>query len=257
MRAAVVSLALGALLVVGVGAVNAEVSQKGNLRVAVSAKIMPSKLPRTRTAPIAVTVSSEIKTTDGKQPPQLRSIDLTLNRNGKIDYTGLPVCNFSEIEPATTEEAISSCGRALVGDGTFSAHVALPEQSPFPSKGKIVAFNGKERGKPVIYAHIYGTEPLPQSSVIVFHLKNGGKGATKLVANLPLAGASWGSVTGISLTLQRRFTYRQQQRSYLSAGCPAPGGFPGTTFELAHVLLGFQDGRNLNSTVTRSCTVRN
>ena len=67
MRAAIASLVLGALLAVGVGAVNAEVSQKGNLRVAVSAKIVPQRLPRTKTAPIAVTLSSEIGTTDGKQ----------------------------------------------------------------------------------------------------------------------------------------------------------------------------------------------
>src|ERR1700748_2481509 len=115
MRAAIASLVLGALLAVGVGAVNAEVSQKGNLRVAVSAKIVPQRLPRTKTAPIAVTLSSEIGTTDGKQPPQLRSIDLTLNRHGKIDYTGLPSCEISQIEPATTEEARDSCGPAQVG----------------------------------------------------------------------------------------------------------------------------------------------
>ena len=256
MRTAILSLALAALLAVGVGTVEAEVSQKGNLRVAFTGKIAPHDLPRARKAPIAVTLSGAIETVDGKDPPQLRTISLALNRNGEIDYTGLPVCNLNQIQPATSEEARSSCGGALVGRGTFNAHVALPEQSPFPSKGRVLAFNGRLDGKPVIYAHIYGTRPLPQSFVLTFRLQPGGNGVTRLVANLPRVAAKWGFVSGVSLTLQRSFNYRHQRHSYLSAGCPAPHGFPGGTFDFARVSFGFEDGRSLASHLIRSCAVR-
>ena len=50
--------------------------------------------------------------------------------------------------------------------------------------------------------------------------------------------------------------YRGQRRSYLSATCDAPAGFPGATFPFAHASMTFADGRTLSSTLTRSCKVR-
>lgn len=211
----------------------AEVTQQGTLRVSFEGRIAPHKLPRTGKAPIAVTLGGEIKTTDGQDPPQLRTISLAINRNGKLDYKGLPRCNFHQIQPASTIEAKESCRRSLVGTGTFKANVALPEQSPFPSNGTILAFNGNLHGRPVIYAHIYGTEPLPTSFVLPFKIRQGkGAYATTLIAELPRVAAEWGFVSGVSLTLQRDFNYKGQRHSYLSAGCPAPPGFPGRTSPL-------------------------
>ena len=44
-------------------------------------------------------------------------------------------------------------------------------------------------------------------------------------------------------------------RSYLSAACDAPAGFPGASFPFAHASMTFADGRTLASTLTRSCRV--
>ena len=206
---------------------------------------------------MAVTLAGEIKTTDGQDPPQLRTITMAINRNGRLDYKGLPRCNFHQIQPASTVDARASCKKSLVGTGTFKANVALPEQSPFPSNGTILAFNGNLHGKPVIYAHIYGTEPLPTSFVLPFEIRQSSGGyATTLVAQLPQVAAEWGFVQGVSLTLQRNFTYKGKRHSYLSAGCPAPKGFPGASFPFAKAAFGFEDGRTLSSTMTRSCGVR-
>jgi hypothetical protein len=241
------------LLLIAVSA-QAEVTQEGTLRVSFAGQVAPHQLPRQGKAPVAVTLSGAIKTTDGQDPPQLRQISLAINRNGKLDYRGLPRCNFHQIQPSTTAEARESCKKSLVGKGTFKANVALPEQSPFPSNGTILAFNGNLHGKPVIYAHIYGTEPLPTSFVLPFKIhRNSGNYATALVANLPQVAAEWGFVSGVSLTLQRSFSYQGQSHAYLSAGCPAPKGFPGATFSLARAAFGFEDGRVLSSTLTRSC----
>jgi hypothetical protein len=253
--AAGVALVLACLLLGG--SAGAEVVQKGNLRVSFEGGIAPHALPREGRAPVSVTLGGAIKTTDGHEPPQLRLITLSLNRNGHLDYKGLPRCNFHQIQPATTLEAARSCRRSLVGRGEFRASVVLPEQSPFPSNGTILAFNGNLHGKPVIYAHIYGTTPLPTSFVLPFEIK-GGKGGygTTLVARLPQIAAEWGHVSGVSLRLGRTYSYRGKRRSYLSAGCPAPPGFSKATFSLAKATFSFEDGRDLSSTLLRTCGVR-
>jgi hypothetical protein len=235
----------------------AEVTQQGTLRVAFGGKIAPHRLPRQGKAPVAVTLTGEIKTTTAADPPQLRTISIAINRNGRLDYQGLPRCNFHQIQPSTTTEALASCRRSLVGTGTFKADIALPEQSPFPSNGQILAFNGNLHGRPVIYAHIYGTEPLPTSFVLPFEIHHArGRYATTLLAALPRVAADWGFVRGLSLTLERRFRYRGRSRSYLSAACPAPVGFPGASFPFARASFGFEDGRTLSVTMIRSCGVR-
>jgi hypothetical protein len=60
----------------------------------------------------------------------------------------------------------------------------------------------------------------------------------------------------VSLSLQRTFKYKGRIHSYLSAGCPAPAGFPGTTFSFAKASFGFEDGRILSGTLTRTCRAR-
>ena len=256
-RAKRAAATLAAACLLSVSLASAEVAQQGNLRVSFEGKVAPHQLPRQGKAPVAVTLGGEIKTTDGAAPPQLRTITLGINRNGALDHHGLPRCNFHQIQPATTAEAKQSCRKSLVGTGSFKAAVALPDQSPFPSNGQILAFNGNFNGKPVIYAHIYGTEPLPTSFTLPFEIKGGrGDYATTLVAELPQVAAEWGFVKGVTLTLRRDFTYKGRPRSYLSAGCPAPPGFTGATFSFARASFGFEDGTALSSTLRRSCGVK-
>jgi len=235
----------------------AEVTQEGTLRVSFGGQIKPHALPRQGAAPVSVSLSGEIKTTDDSTPPQLRSIKMAINRHGHFDYKGLPVCHFHQVQPTSTIEAREACSRSLVGSGTFNANVALPEQSPFPQNGKILAFNGTLHGKPVIFAHIYGTEPLPTSFTLPFVLKQSGKGtfATTLIAHLPQVAAQWGYISGVSLKLQRSFVYGGKTHSYVSAGCPAPKGFPGTVFTFARASFGFEGQKTLSSTMARSCGV--
>jgi hypothetical protein len=256
MRKAAVVAALICLALVGIA--RAEIAQKGNLRVAVGGEISPHKLPREGSAPVSVSISADISTTDRSTPPQLRTVSLAINRNGVIDQRGLPSCRLDQIQPASTPEAREACPGAIVGFGSFRANVSLPEQSPYPSNGEIVAFNGRMHGKPVIFAHIYGTEPLPTSVTLPFELQHHSKGAfgVSLVARLPRVAAQWGYISGVSLTLKRRFRYHGESRSYASAGCPAPKGFPGATFTFAKASFGFAGGKKIDSKLTRSCGVR-
>jgi hypothetical protein len=214
-------------------------------------------LPRQGSAPVQVRFGGEIKTLDGQQPPQLRTISLAINRHGRVDYRGLPACHYHQIHPASTREAIATCPDALIGKGKFTANVLLPEQSPFPSAGDVTAFNGIFHGRHVVFAHVYGTTPLPQSQVLVFELgRTSGTYGTTLTARLPRVAAEWGYVSGISLRLNRTFRYKGRPRSFVAAGCPALDGTSLAIFDFARASFGFEDGRTLGVTMTRTCRVK-
>jgi hypothetical protein len=237
-------------------AATAELVQKGGVRVAVSGGLSPTRLPRRGAAPITVTIGGRISSTSKGDPPQLQSVSFAFNRGGRLDLSG-PRCRIGRIDPSTSSEALLACRSALVGEGHFSADVRFPEQSPFPSEGKVLAFNGVLRGKPVVFAHIYGTEPVPTSYVLPLEVKKTkGTFPTRLDASLPQATGKWGFVTGLNLKLGRTFSSHGKTHSFLSAGCPAPKGFPGALFPLVKTSFDFVGGKTLTTTLDRSCKVR-
>lgn len=238
-------------------AAQAETVQKGHLRVAFSGGFAPRSLPRSGAAPISVAIGGRISTSDGKPPPQLRRIEVAINRSGRVNTTGLPSCRLDRIQPSTNRGALEACRSSLVGEGSFSANVELPEQAPFPSRGKVLAFAGRESGRPVILAHVYGTDPVPTSYTLPFRIAGEhGTFGTVLSASLPQVTSDWGFVTGIHLKLSRRFSYHGRRRSFLSAGCPAPTGFPGAVFPLVRASFVFTGGPTVSSVLSRSCRAR-
>jgi hypothetical protein len=244
------------IAVVGANLASAEVNQKGEVRVTFQGDIDPNVLPRDRQIPVTVSVDTRIKHIGVGEPPELLRLSLAINRNGKIDYRGLPKCRFKRIQPSNNREAMEACGDSLVGTGFFSANVLLPEQSPFPSRGKILAFNGEVLGHPVIFAHIYGTEPVPTSFVLPFVVRHtNGRYATTLVAYLPKVKANWGFITGVRLKLNRIFKFKGRRHTYLSAACAAPKGFPQVAFSFAKAEFVFR-GTTLTSTLVRTCRVK-
>jgi len=227
----------------------AEIKQQGDLRVTFRGELTPHALPRSGTAPVKVAVGAKIATTNGSNPPQLRKITIAINRNGRF--------SLRDIQPSTTEDALRSCRSSLVGEGSFSARVLLPQQAPFPSAGKVFAFNGTFDGKPAILAHVYGTSPIPTSYTIPFQISQGrGTFGTVLSASLPQVTSEWGYVTGLQIVLGRTFNFHGQRRSYLSAGCPAPPGFPGASFAFAKASFAFAGRGTITSVLNRSCGAR-
>lgn len=246
-----------ALLVLTASLAQAELTARGDLFVRFSGGIAPDALPRDARAPISISVVGTVRTLSGERPPALRGISIEINQGGRLDAQGLPLCRRSEIEPSSSQEALARCGAALVGGGTYAADVAFPEQSAFPSDGRILAFNSVVDGRRAILAHIYDPQPLPITRIIVFYIREqSGTFGTTLTGSLPATQNRWGYLKQISLTLHREFVYRGRQRSYLSAACAAPTGFPGATFPFARAAMSFADGRTLSSTLTRSCKVR-
>lgn len=239
----------------GPRATSSSVSQKGNLRLSVSGGLRPKRLPRQGTAPISVSVSGQISTTDETLPPLLRTIRIDLNRHGKIDYTGLPTCPFGAIQPGSSAHALASCRSALIGSGSFGADITLAGQEPYPTEGKLLVFNGVRKGKPVLFGHIYSPRPFATSFVIVFSLAKlrHGTYGTSLIAPLPEGMKAWGRLTGIQMTLSRRYSYKGERHSYISSGCPAPQGFGKAVFSLARASFAFEGGKTLGSVLSGTC----
>lgn len=236
---------------------DAELTAHGDLFVRFNGGIAPNSLPRHSRAPISVRLVGTVRTLSGDRPPALRRIVIAINQGGRLDAHGLAICRQSEIEPSSSQEALKACGPALVGGGSYAADVAFPEQSSFPSHGRILAFNAVVDGKRAILAHVYGVDPVPITRIIVFHIRESpGTFGTVLTGALPESLNRWGYLKRISLSLHRNFTYRGRPHSYLSAACDAPAGFSGAVFPFAHASMTFADGRTLSSTLNRSCKVR-
>ena len=256
-KVGLLGLLFAALL--GLGALaSAEVAQKGSLRVNFEGTLAPKTLPRSGSAPVNVSVSAEVSSTSETPPPPMAKMSVAINKYGRLDATGLPVCTLQDIQPATTDDALAICKRSLVGEGRFSATVLQKGLAPFPKDGKIYAFNGTLDGKPAILAHVYGTSPAPASYTIPFVISKA-KGATYgtlLKATLPPVKAGSGYITGISLDLGKTFTYKGKRRSYFSASCPAPKGASKAVFSFAEASVGFQGGTSVKSTLTRTCEAR-
>jgi hypothetical protein len=236
-----------------VGSTTADVTQQGSIRVTFSGQLTPHRLPRSGAAPVRVAVGAQIDALDPASPPSLRKIKIEINRHGRFNPRGLPICRYDQIQPSTTADALAACHGSLIGKGSFSSQVLSPEVAPFPSQGALYAFNGVYHGKPAILAHVYGSTPVPTSYTIPFVLSRAtGTYGTALSAPMPLADSEWGYVTGLSLNLGRIFRFKGERRGYLTADCPAPAGTAVAPFDFARATFFFGSG-TISQTLTRSC----
>ena len=235
----------------------AEVEKSGPVTVTFNGGISPRKLPRSGTAPVGVQMGGKIKTSEDADPPILERIILDINRNGVIQTRGLARCALGKLKNATQAGARRSCGDALVGRGSVTSRVSLPDQGAFSSIGSMLAFNGRSRGHSAIFAQVSSGAPLPLTYVIVFVVKKGkGTFGTSLVGTLPEIASSYGYISAFNLSLRRTYRFHGQKLSYAAAGCPAPKGFNSANYPLAKVGYEFEDGRKISATLIRQCRVR-
>jgi hypothetical protein len=239
-----------------VAAAHAEVIQSGDVRLNFLAKFSPTALPRETPAPITVEVGGKISTTDGSHPPALRSLRVELNSAGRIESTGLAACEPALLQSTTSESALAVCGPAKVGDGSFEAQLQLGGK-PVVVHGRALVFNATIGGRPGMLIHIYISEPARVTFIVPLKIsRRPGQFGTMLSAKVPTLIGGLGSVTELQLRIGRTYHYRGARRSYLSAACAAPEGFPGAVFSFARGTFDFEGGHTLHTTLTRSCQVR-
>ena len=248
---------LVAFLALGSGAASqAETDQLENLRVTFNAEISPHDLPRDRPAPVKVEIQGRIGTTDGSHPPPLRWLEVELHRSGKIFSQGLPTCSAPLLQSTSTNTALARCRPALVGRGNFRADVLLGRE--IPATGTILAFNSRQGDRQSLLLHFFAGVPVRFTLVVPLAIghRSEGQFGTVLRAKIPKLGGGLGSITQIELAIARRYSFRGKRRSYVSAACGAPAGFPGAVFSLARASFRFESHRAIRMTLVRNCDVR-
>ncbi len=250
-------LALAALSIASASLATAATVQQGNLRITVLTQVEPEKLPRDKPAPIAVFVSAHLATPTGELPPQLQAMRIDVNKHGLLQSKGLPTCPLPKLAAASSYIALRECSNALIGSGQFWAHIVLADQGAYPTRGRLLIFNGEENGKPVLLAHIFTSNPFDSAFTIVFSIKHVNKGryGTELYASFPESLGSWGYVDRIKLTLKRKYEFQGRKLSYFNASCPALKGTERASFSLSYATLYF-DTTRLSANVIKSCGVR-
>ncbi len=253
-----VATAVAALALCACASAPAVTVQSEGLRISALAQLKPYKLPRKTPAPIAVFVAGHLESSAGGVPPQLRRLSVRVNRHGLLQSQGLPLCEVPRIQPATTQRALSQCGDALIGSGQFWANIVLPDQGAYRTQGRLLIFNGRKNGRPVILTHIYTSHPFNSSFVIPFAIKKVSSGpyGTELSASLPQALGDWGYLDRIKLTLKRKYSYKGHHLSYFNAACPAPGRAKRASFPLAYAEFHFAGRKPLGVTVNKTCGVQ-
>ncbi|HWM63738.1 MAG TPA: hypothetical protein VNP96_07080 [Solirubrobacterales bacterium] len=256
MRRALLICGLSVATLLSAGIAQGELRQVGNLRLAFDGRFTPHALPRDRDVPVTVELNGSVRTTDGTVPPQLRSMSIAVNRYGKLSTEGLPTCRPSSLEATSSKEALARCRSALVGRGRFGANVDFPNIA-FPVKGQMLAFNSRGNGRPTIALHVHGSNPVEATFVLIFRITHPAKGryGSVLSTRIPKIASDLGYVTDLSLTFGRRYRHNGEARSFISARCAAPAGFPAVPFLFAKGSFDFADGRTLTSQLTRDCRV--
>jgi hypothetical protein len=259
MRRLLIAASIAALcLPIAGAAAQRQIVQSGNVRVSFGGRLAPHALPRERPAPVTVHLDGSVATVDGTRPPQLREIAVAVNRAGRLSTVGLPSCSPSRLQQTSTEAALDLCRSALVGHGRFAAGVDFPGSPLIPAKGAVLVFNSSTRKDPGMVLHLYGSTPVKAAFVLPFEISRRSRGefGTVFSAKIPTLASDLGYVTDIELTIGRRYRYAGESRSFLSASCAAPAGFPGAVYDLARATFTFPEGKRLTSKLPGDCRVR-
>jgi hypothetical protein len=252
-----IALAILAVAILGAAVARGDVVEGANVKATFHGWLTPRALPRSGLAPVTLHMQGALSSVEQGELPRLEKVEIAINRHGKVFTAGLPTCPKRKIQALSSEQALEACRGALIGGGHFEAHILIPAQAPFPAQGKMLAFNSVVHGHHVILAHIYGINPVPTSRVLEMTFQHPSQGSygTTLSLTLPTISDNWGHVTGFRMNLHRNFSFRGKQRSFISAGCPAPRGFDIAYFKAARGTYFLADGRQLTRVLEGTCRV--
>jgi hypothetical protein len=246
-------LALGALIAVSaVGIATAAGGETpvtvkvGNLELTANGGFSPTALSKTKSTPIELKASGEVKEADGSHPPAIREVILEADKAGEVHLKGIPTCKSGQLQATETKVAEKNCGPALIGTGEATAQVALPEQRPINVNSKILVFNGGEKGgKATMFIHAFFSEPVSGAivtTVTITKHKNGRFG-TLAVAKIPQITGGHGSITKFNLKIKKNVAGKNPISSKCEDGKLK-----------VHVLGKFEDGTKAETEIIRACT---
>ncbi len=255
----------------------ADKTSSGEVALGISGEIFPSKLPRSRPAPVSLRIGFTSEEPGTHTAPELTRIALEFARNVTLQAAGLPRCSPAKLY-STAASARQSCAGSLVGRGSVVSEVTLSGQATATIDGHLLAFYGFAEGHPRILAQVTGEGALPLTYVIPFQIEKAhGAFRTSLVVRkmrrilgrcagyrpncfsqpYTLKGV-YGHISRFELTLKRRFTRAGGRESFVNADCPARGRQLSAGFE--GVSVNYDQGSRLGgegATLLGRCEVAN
>ncbi|HEX7279253.1 MAG TPA: hypothetical protein VF255_06455 [Solirubrobacterales bacterium] len=251
-RLIVSSVILAFIALLGVNIAKAERFALGNLLVDFHLDSAPNKLPKHENAPIDFWGSGDFSTKDGTTPPKLQQMIFEIDKFGKVETLGLPVCTRAKLEATTVSQAREKCRGAIVGTGNGSGIVEFPEQAPIPARTPLTFFNGPiVGGDPSVIVHAHLTIPAPTTYLVPLRIERIRKGVFgfRIESNFPAIAGGYGSITHFDFRFDRKWNYRGKRLSYVYARC--------TIGRLqARFNAKFSDGTNAFGLFVHPCQVR-
>ena len=210
----------------------------------------PSSLPKRAFAPIDFQGTANLKAVGGGTPPPVQQVVLNFDRNGRLETTGLPVCQPSSLQDLTPAEARQRCAGAIVGTGHVRAQIPLLVGT-VQASSPVTFFNGPPQdGHPTVILHARTTVPAVQTFVITVPIEQR-RGAYRYRAtiNVPPIFDGLGSLVHLDAKIGRHYRFGGRERSYASARCT--DGILRTRGRFT-----FADGTIIEGSVEKGCTVR-
>jgi hypothetical protein len=212
----------------------------------------PTKLSKKTPEPITLEVKTATGTTNpaannGAPIPAVQAI-VDFAKGTQIFSKGYPTCDAALLQNTSTEAALEACKKAQIGSGIGTADLVVGTKI-FPVTTTITAFNGKpEGGKPVILLHTYSQTPVQTTLVLVGVVRNLNKEGygPRLDVTIPLIAGGQGAITSFQVKIAKKFRYKGELRSYVSATCP-------TKTMKSRGQFVFRDGQSLTPTVKQAC----
>jgi hypothetical protein len=217
-RALVLALAIAALAAASASGDEA-LLEVNDIVLRADAGFQPQTLPKRRFAPIDFEGHLEISGRRGGTPQLLQAL-IDFDRDGRLSVAGLPTCAPESIAQQGTTEARQTCRGAIVGTGHIGAGIASPLGS-LTERAPLTIFNGPALATgPSVVLHARTYLPAPETYAILVPIErlHGGFRYRARLELPPLAGGL-GVLTHIDAKVGRRYKYKGQTRSYLSARC--------------------------------------
>lgn len=194
----------------------------GPLCVSSTIEMQPRELPARANVPITLSSITRVRVKDGSTPPTLDAIDFLIDKHGALESKAFPVCPPSRLEGTTTAQARRRCAGALVGKGSGTAMVTMPDRPPFQIKSPVSFFNAPPTGgKPTLLAHAYETVPAPKALLVPIVVERVARGryGYHVRVELPEVAGGFGAPTLAEAKIGATIERKGKKVGFIAAHC--------------------------------------
>lgn len=213
--------------------------------------VIPKNLSKTKPTPVTLKVTTKTTSTtaaNGVPSPAVRAV-VDFDKNASLFTKGVPTCDAAKLQSTSTDAALAACGNAKLGSGNGAALLPVGDKV-FAEPTVITAFNGiPQGGKPVVLLHAYGSAPVQTTLILIGKVTNYNKEGfgPRLDVEIPKIAGGTGAITDFSVTINKKYTYKGEKRSYVSAKCPNSKKLK------ARATFTYNDGESLTAVSKQSC----